>query len=87
MIEQKVLFNTSKEYLDLFETLSNTVEDELKRFDKDIKMELKNKTMLLLDIGINLANAVNDTVIGFKKWGEQNNEQFYAYKPWEYYFY
>lgn len=78
MIEQKVLFNTSSEYLDLFEKLSNNVEDELKRFDKDVKMTLKNKTVLLLDIGINLANVVNNTVMGFKKWAEHNNKQFYA---------
>jgi len=41
-------------------------------------MTLKNKTVLLLDIGINLANVVNNTVMGFKKWAEHNNKQFYA---------
>jgi len=41
-------------------------------------MTLKNKTVLLLDIGINLANVVNDTVMGFKKWGEHNNKLFYS---------
>lgn len=63
MLEQKTLFNTSQELLDIYEDLTNHVRDELKRFDDDLKdLTLVNKTKVLLDIGFNVADLVNVTV-------------------------